>query len=491
MSEELERTPASLFHALWIEAETWSPSDRARAVAPDAEFDAAAGSALALEQAISAYDALMRTLTRSVRLRDDYMGRVLAIMRAIDRAFYNIHPRVLVRAPSKGARARLPAWVSEARERRELRTSYFESLDRSVIARGPLCRLSRHPVAANADTLADRFSALDVVPLVFEEAGRPISVNHVIIPVDAVRGLGPSARVGNETVSFIPVADQSSDIAIRPIARGQQQFVDFRADESLDPVNRIVDALNASGEVDIALAPELVVGEEHSEALSDALLNDPQKHRLILAGSGPTRDRVDDQPWNEARVLNGFGAQLWTQRKLWPAGVTCDLAKAYGLPDPGEGQILEDTASGSSVTIVDADGIGRCVVLICQDFQIKPMTDDLIRTYQPDWVLVPVLDYGVSIGRWSHRRALDLSCLSQARFLVSSSLSLAHLQKLDPAPPCGLAIGPFSPAADDKGNIEDTARAVATAHVNYSTRPSFATLTWRSGEWKQTTVGAS
>lgn len=485
-----DKTVSGFFVSLFLAAEQWMPSERATAMPPGRTFEKEVEAALMLSEEPAAFDALKKAWEQPVSQMSQFRGQVLTIMRAIDRAFYQIHPRVLTRVPTRGGRLTVPAWLQDAREMREVTGAYYETEGRRLIARGPLCRSSRQPVASNADSLADRFCALDVVATCLDQEGRKISITHQFIPVDAARGVTPSAKSGHETIVFIPVAEESHDISKNHIRRGDNLFVDFRAHASIDPAQCIVEALTQAGSADIALAPELVVSEEEADKIADGLLHSGCSHRLVISGSGATRAKMDDQPWNEARVFNGYGAELWRQRKVWPAGITRELALQYGLPDPADGQIFEDTASGHEITVVDADGLGRCLILICQDLQARPLADNLVRTYQPDWIFVPVMDAGVAIGRWAHRRSLELSTLSQARFLISSSLSLAELLKVTPPPACGLAVGPSSPAPPETGLVTDEERMVKEAHVGASKRPAFASLTWRSGDWSTTIVSA-
>lgn len=484
-----DSSPSGMFVALWAAAQEWTSSDRANALSPGVAFKEAVMNALAMRRADDVYRALRDVLAMPASSQASFRGQILATMHQIDRAFYSVHPRAASLAPSISARTLLPDWLMDAREIRQLTGNYFASDELRLIARGPLCRPSRHPTAANAETLADRFMALEVVPTQLSHSGRQITVAHKFVPGDAARGIEPISKPGHETVAFLPVAEETHDIVKSEIVRGDQSFVDFRAAPGLNPAARIVEALARAGVVDVAIAPELIISEDDADRLSDNLLEEDCGPRILISGSGPTRARKDEQPWNEARIVNGFGTELWRQQKIWPAGITRELAVAYGLSDPGEGQILEDTAAGDHITVVDADGLGRCIVLICQDLQARPFTDDLLRQYQPDWVFIPVMDYGVEIGRWAHRRAAELSGLSQARFLVASSLTLARWLNFEEMPACGLAVGPASPAAMDGGTAADNERAVATAHID-PMKTGFATLTWRSGGWKKTVVTA-
>lgn len=482
------KSVAGLFAALWLAAESWTPSERATASPPGTVFEDGIRTALSLPDEESACDSINRAWEEPALGPAQYRGQVLAIMRLIDRAFYEIHPRAACRAPSRGRGGLMPLWLADARETRAVIGTYFESDSHRLIARGPLTRTSRQPVANNADTLADRFCALELARKSLDQAGRSIAIRYKVVTADAVRGIRPSAASGSEKVVFVPVAEDASDIIKSFVRRGENNFVDFRINPSIDAAARIIGALTRSSASDIVLAPELVVSEQDADKVADTLLHSSDSHRMVISGSGQTLQMAEDQSWNEARALNGYGVELWRQRKVWPAGITRKLALDYGLPDPGDGQVFEDTASGQEIAVVDSDGLGRCLILICQDLLARPLADDLIRQYQPDWVFVPILDCGASVEKWAHRRSMELSTLSQARFLISSSLSLANLLKMMPLPPCGLAVGPFNPANSSTEPAEDESRMVKEAFIDSSSGPAFASLVWRSSGWKKTSV---
>ncbi|MNH32978.1 hypothetical protein D3C79_934580 [compost metagenome] len=104
----------------------------------------------------------------------------------------------------------------------------------------------------------------------------------------------------------------------------------------------------------------------------------------------------------------------------------------------------------------------------------------MIRLYQPDWELIPILDSGVSAGRWFHERAYNLSAISPARFLISSST--AHAVKLGYAGyACGMAVGPKDQIGPDAG------RVCALAYPR-DEKPGYGTVKWREG-WGRTDIG--
>lgn len=410
-------------------------------------------------------------------------------MRALDEAYYLIHPRGALASAASGIRPSLPQWLRHDRDRRLLQGMFAVDGSLVLLPRGPLLRGARHPAASSADSLADRFAALAVAPLTLDQEGRRIRVEVKVVPPSVARGVPPGLSVGAETVAFIPIAEAADDIVASARTAAGQVWVDFRPRVDLDGAACITAALAEAGGVDLAVAPEFMVDEASADVLARALTSAPAAARLVIAGSGPTTATLGVQAWNEARALNSSGVEIWRQRKLWPAGIDAARAGAFGAPPPPSGALAyEDTAAGDRLTLVDADGLGRCAILICQDLEAEGLAVDLVRHYQPDWVFVPLLDSGVGEGRWMHRRAFDLSARAQCRFVLVSSTSLAAKAGYG-NPACAMAVGPQAPVSDGRGD-DDLPRAFQTAEALSRGAARFAVIQWRHGRWLQTKVQA-
>lgn len=487
MSRTAEPSPATLFLDLWEQAGQFSPQELTRAQRPRATFMRKVAEALALDDGQAALQGISSAIRRASGTdADSFRGEILATMRAIDEMFYSIHPRASVVAPAVGLRQRLPVWLRDLRDRRLVTASYAELKDRRLIPRGPLLRNARPPLASAGESLADRFAALGVAPGTLLHEERAISVVHTVIPASTVRGVSPGSNVGAETVAFVPLAEARKDLRIREVVRDKIPFADCGPSTSFDPAHRLAAAITISGPVDLVVAPELLIPEEAADRLAGLLAELPKAPRMVIAGSGHTNETHDDQPFNESRVLNGFGVELWRQRKIWPAGLGQWMALKLGLSDPGAtGRLMEDNAAADEIVIADVDGLGRCLILICQDLQAQPLSSEIIRIFQPDWVFTPILDHGADAGRWAHQRIFDLSSLSHARFLVSCCTALADKLELKKAVMCGLAAGP---RASTDADVE---RAVLTAAVEEGTDPGFAVIAWRADNWMQSSLTAN
>jgi hypothetical protein len=485
-----QRSPAALFVALWRDASEWPGPQRAGAKRQPARFDVAARHALLRNhRPEAAYDALSAMIGPGCRSDADFRGQSLAVMRAIDEAYYLVHPRGAQAAASSGVRVLLPNWLRDSRDQRLLSGVYALDHDLVLLPRGPLLRGARHVTASSADSLADRFAALSVAPSVLDQDGRKISLSLKVVSPAVARGIPPGLHTGAETIAFVPIAEAVDDIVGSARRDGDQVWIDFGPRSDLDASACIVVALAEAGVVDLAIAPEFMVSERHADVLADALTSSPANARLLIAGSGVTAGTFENQAWNEARALNGSGTEIWRQRKLWPAGIDKDRAQSFGIQPPAADSLAyEDTAAGDRLSIIDADGLGRCVILICQDLEAERLAPDVVSHFQPDWVFVPLLDTGVGHGRWMHRRAFELSARSQSRFVFVSSTSLAaRAGYANPA--CALAVGPQMPTHNVDGD-QDVPRAVQTAEATSKGEARFAVIKWREGRWLTSALSA-
>jgi hypothetical protein len=472
-----------LFVRLWRVAGPWDATTALLASyhPPDQAFERAILSAAEQNSAQTAHDALQSLVPGALDTKDE-RSKVLAIMRGIDTMFLRIHPRT-IRLPR--SRPPLPQWLVDLRDLRAIRHDYGQfGVDR-LIPRGPLTRGPRQHDASYASSLPDRFSALSVVSqkLMHETRAIPIVLN--VVSANALRGVGPGSAPGQEAVTVVPVAEGASDLAMSTQTVGNVTLADYRVHASVKPAAVLESALRAAGAADIALAPELIVCEDDADVLEACLSGASLQCRLVVAGSGQTRDKRDDLPWNESVAFNAVGTKLWRQRKIWPAGINPVQGLRYGMAPSNGNKIYEATASGDELVIADIDTLGRCVILICQDVQTAPLSDEVIRQYQPDWVFVPILDHDINEGRWAHKRTWELSTKSHARFIVACSTALfRHLGKPG-EPNCALAIGPQDATTFDKG------REVLLRPIAPGTSPGYFQFRWGDPGWSFTTLSAA
>lgn len=476
--------PGSLFIELWLNVEQYPPEERTLCGKPSTPACKEITAILRLEDGASAVSRLKSILAQAAANGQAQLAAAeLEVMRQIDLEFLAIHPRS--RHTPHGKRRMQQPWLTEALAQWVATGIYCEHRERRLIARGPLLRKVRDEAASSADAVADRYAALSVVTGSLSESGRHIDVAHKVVPVGGAEGVRLGGRDGKERIGFLPVAQDDVDVDIRPVWHGAVHFLEFRAAATLDVPDRLVSGLGIIGEADLVLAPELVVSETDADAVCAKLPGADVQARMLLAGSGHTAATDGNaMRWNEARVVNGAGVELWRQQKIWPASMRGDLANQLGAALPEDADYKEFNASGGTLTVVDVRSFGRCVVLICQDLTAQPLVVDLIRNYQPDWVLVPIMDTNLCEGRWAHRHALALSEYSRARFLMVTSTACARKLCADAEITMGLAVGPLQPDDTDDGRLCAPLVADTQSGIEY------AVVEWGSAcnKWKKSKV---
>lgn len=492
--------PAELFIAMWEVASQWNPADRSALPRPSLASRHALSKALAEEDGKEAVAAVLRELDANwpsghtnVQTLES-AGLVMEAMHVIDRAFESRHPRTRILPPTFGASSVEPDWL-DAAERRRLRFgSFAETSTHRLIPNGPFSRHGRGRNASSANSIQDHFPILTVAPRASRHEDRRIAINIRVIGTDVTSGVPASTSIGRERIRFIPLAEAKGDLEFKIGKRGEQPTLDVQPTKDL--AARLLAALGDGYDVDLAVAPELTVpGSAETELAGGIVTLARNAPRIVLAGSGLTIDTDGiGRPWNEARIYARGGRLLWRQRKIWPFGMTRTLAIGYDFDDPGADQtLMEDVAGHADIEVADLDGFGRCLVFICQDFECNPLVGEVISRYQPDWVLVPILDQGVKVPGWTHQRGVFLSKQSQARLLVGSSLSLSmHLKKaLSSEPPIGLAMGPYEPREESDGTpVPQRAMALVFAGSGDSPRSGLLVWDYAAPPWTQSGVGA-
>lgn len=466
-----------LFVRYWRWAAAWSPTERLSASLKNEEFDAYVRHALSKEEEVDVLGALQKVIPR----HDEAVSRpqILALLQRIDDVFLLIHPRSLS-ASGEIRIDRVPTWLRRYREIRNTDGIYAKNDEFCLLPRGPLCRSPRDEFASHAEAISDRFSALTVYAASMQHQQMQLSIKHLVVSLSAVDGVSPVKRRGHEKIVSVPMMEAEDDLHLHLSEVGGREYVSYSLSPTVDAVDRLSRAAKSGAGGDLLLAPEFAVDATAADAITKHLQNTPGLgYGLIAAGTGDATGPAGEPPFNEMRLLNGLGVPLWRQRKIWPAFISDDVARQLGL-EPKTKQLYEASSSCRSLTIADVDALGRVMVLICQDFKM-PAAATLIEELQPDWVIVPVMDTGVSPARWSHQRAFELSEITQSRFLICSGLSMALRMELSEPIPCLSAIGPKVPS-----DASDLHRAFIAEAARGAAGERYAELTWRTSGWQQT-----
>jgi hypothetical protein len=502
--------PAELFAHLWGELVKCDSTARLRA-SPSAQFginpdpfdafNVALRGAFLNRDGATVAQQLQELIKQFDKGGESLLPLQIRVMLALNKQFRAIHPRhAVLPVPGHNARASVPRWLRELSRRRQDSGAYATYGGYYVVPRGPLTRRARSVTASSASDPYDMFDALSAVRRQLHENERPIQINFRVIRKNGGQGVTANPWPGHERILFAPVAEEASSLILTDIERDGHAFVSIECAKGFNPSKRLLGALKVARSVDIAIAPEFVMPEREADVFAQSMPQLKTKPpRVTVIGSGHTNSTTNSQVWNESRGVNSIGAELWRQRKIWPAGLSADRATRLGLRNPGKELVTEDTGCGDKLLVIDIEEFGRCITLICQDLHLHPLAEEILKCYQPDWVFVPILDKDIETGRWAHQRAFALSELSHARFLVANSSSLGQKLGVDKTHTCGLAIGPKAATSDpdsiDIDDEDDKARQVGILKVTLDNTPgampAHDIIEWRDSDfrWQQTTLG--
>jgi len=483
--------PARLFLAVWRYVRGVSATRLAapETVAPELRGELLA--ALRVSDGPEAVEAFCDALAGRWKDGSNFMAKrtrvsaALTALRAIDEVLLGVHPRSV--RPSLSQASKRPNWLDDVEEHRTIKGAYATDAALSLIAKGPLMRSPRLPPDQATFSLADQFAALKVVDLsAFREDDRQIEVTLRVIDQSADAGVPHRRdRKASEVVTFAPLAEKGTDLNPQVTQDGATVYLDVLKGTGFDPSSALLEVISANPDSDIIVAPELAIDDNDLSKIAGALPTLGGKSaRLVITGSGLTEQGPieDGRPFNRAAALNRNGRTLWTHRKVSAYAMHEETAKDLEIPDvDGAVKLMERITWSSAIDVVDLDGLGRCLMLICQDLQMT-VVGDLVEAFSPDWVLVPILDSGTSLARWPARRARDLATRSEARYVVVSSLAMNHWRKTPfTGEEMGVAIGPTYLNAAETGEI-----AAVQAEVTPETaKRRFGSVRWRSATgWK-------
>lgn len=410
--------------------------------------------------------------------------RAFVVMCALDHVAETIHPAMKTRLGGRTVRggAMLSAW----RARRFEEGVYGSIGDAGfVVPKGHLMTRDRpaDDRDASGSDLAHQFAYLSFISP--PSAGR--TVRMLALPPSKFSV--PDGRAS--LVGLAPIAEDRDDLTFVASQRGTRAYLDTEAHEPDQLAQRIsatVTALLDDG-AGLIVLPELVATAgsvaQLQDALRDRLGSRSETPALILAGSGPGKDVCPDsgRPFNEVALLSADGRVLARQRKIHLFNMGADRMEQCGIA-PAQGfegrNHMEDAAGGAEVVICDLLGLGRVMVLICEDLEQQDPGGELAVQLRPDWIITPVLDVSQAIGRWTHTRAVELGRRTQSRLVISCSGTLCvRYAKADRLVDLGGEDANTGLCFDGFSGL--TSRLVSTAGFP---SPARVLVPWESAAWR-------
>lgn len=404
--------------------------------------------------------------------------RAFVVMCALDSVAIDIHPSISTRAGGKAIV--LSPLLTRMKQVRTVNGVYGEHGGWRTIPKGRLSKQRGDPEVdwASGANLETQFEYLTVLNAVSAR----YSVKIEVVPPRLSPLSGPP-----KTVGLAPIAEDADDLAFTPHKRGGRPYLDARPRDvdllQTRLINSVTTLLDRGAE--LIVLPELVVPQETADVLATALKArpTPRPEAMIVCGSGLTTMAGDTGlHFNEAVVLNGYGLELFRQRKIHPFNMGNHRMRECGIPfaDGCENRPhMEDIEPCTEIMVRDLTGVGRTMVAICEDLeQFDPIGDTVMAT-RPDWVITPVLDISQKPGRWTHQRSIELGRKTGAQFVVSCSASLTvrmeKAMRLSELSPGQMGLGMLYAGDSRRVKIVDASEDVSM--------PRTLVIDWKPDDW--------
>lgn len=212
--------------------------------------------------------------------------------------------------------------------------------------------------------------------------------------------------------------------------------------------DRIADVLRLAREkrAELLFIPEMAVAADDFENLKKAIIDSGRTHfartgvvsslRYVLVGIA-TSAAGSACHRNHLTVLDGAGLEVASQDKLFRWNLSDIMQARLNVPPPAGGyaaMCYEDIEPGDEVWVLDLDGVGRIVTLICADVNADRPGDWLFTNAGLDWFNAPIMDqstrWGVNgskaLDQWIAGRAHRAACATGARVVVTNSMLLSY-----------------------------------------------------------------
>jgi hypothetical protein len=414
----------------------------------------------------------------------DVDERAFVVMCALDQACMNIHPAYPTRLSSSGRP--LGAMLAGMKADRTRSGCYSDVTGVGIVVpKGHLTKpaFPSDGEEASGSDISHQFTSLTMVP--HPRTGRSL---RFVTPSPSKFSLTDGDGV--DKVGFAPIAEDRDDLVFSTCDRGSSPYLDTRPSSAISSrMAEVVESLLDRGAGTILL-PELVADHISLQELRRRLSSrSGGKTALIVCGSGASSivDPATGRPHNEAVVMTADGRVLGQQRKLHLFRMAASRMKECAIDcEPGHENRghIEDAAAGQELIVYDLFGLGRVMVLICEDLQQSDPGGDTALASRPDWILTPVLDVPQEVGRWTHQRAYEIGRKTYSRVVVSCSATLGVRQrsaaKLSDCPDIAIGVCMDGFASNKVHLIKSD--CVSTPHT--------VLFDWNGPDWKKTRIEA-
>jgi len=158
----------------------------------------------------------------------------------------------------------------------------------------------------------------------------------------------------------------------------------------------------------------------------------PQLRHVFVGVSQSPANPTVSRGANYVVLLDGLGVELCRQNKIHRWDFDANQLSKFGLKTmfPGvAAPFEEDIVGAEEIFVLDIDGLGRLLNLICADANSNSPGDWLLSQLRLDWVYAPIMDHSIAndVKSWITKRAYRAALIGSARVIVTNSMVLTHL----------------------------------------------------------------
>lgn len=238
-------------------------------------------------------------------------------------------------------------------------------------------------------------------------------------------------------IAFAPVAEAEKDACLR--VKDDHYAIEPKV--QFERLRELIKEAFAK-HVHLLLLPEATVDAAYLPKIATTLrqlsraalrANPVEMPSLRLALIGVSEIPQEEKGCHSNRIVafNTKGEVLFTQDKLSHWNLGPKAQSRFGFAEKGYPTLLhEDTSPGEEITVVDFEGFGRIMALICADMNKDMPGDWIADNIGLDWLYAPIMDGSTCWSQgdcpWIIKRALRSCSRNGTSVLVANSMVMTH-----------------------------------------------------------------
>jgi hypothetical protein len=335
----------------------------------------------------------------------------------------------------------------------ELLDSKFPGLNVSFSATGSLSTVRARERLLEAGTLSSSLELGWVGPKAMSGArgtqvtSRLTNLTRVdcegtaIVDYHSLHLAGVAADIASIQVAVVPLVHDAAELSWE--FSGDRYRVRVSDEAVTTLIDRVLKALDEIGNrAHVIVLPELVVCPRITESITAWLFGRPlgSLPNAVFCGTALI-ERSDGTVRNEGCIAVSEANVSLPQYKLNPYTLKADHRAHVTLPgaDAMSDYVEQIDTTPHQITVIDVAGLGRLVMLICEDLSRMRPWRELLIGFGPNFCAVPIMNGDG--WDWVHNAGIDIANETGTTLIVANSGTLLPARSEDK----GLFVGCFSP----------------------------------------------